>query len=95
MDCVDGVCKHSMPYFKDFKDDTNLEECITYLALTPILYFAILILMEEKYFSKLYMKMIGRKLKNGCDTMDEQVKKEKLAVALEINKINSKSKIFI
>lgn len=95
MDCVNGVCKNSMPYFKDFQDDMNFEESIVYLAITPILYFAILIMIEEKFFLKLFKKIIGTKLKDGCDTMDEQVKKEKLAAALEINKLNSQSKIIL
>ncbi|KMR04580.1 atp-binding cassette sub-family a member 3 [Lasius niger] len=91
MDCADGVCKKPLPYFKDFKDDLNFEESIVYLSVTPILYFAILIMLEEKLFSKLFTKMIGTKLKNKQEKMDDQVKKEKLAVALEINKINSQN----
>lgn len=95
MDCADGVCNNQTSYFQDFKEDMNFEESIVYLAITPILYFTILIMMEEKLFSKLYAKTVGTKLKNGCDTMDDQVKKEKLTVALEINKINNLSKIKI
>lgn len=93
MDCADGVCKKQLPYFKDFKDDINFEESIIYLSITPILYFAILIMIEEKIFLKLYAK-IGTKPKSELENMDDQVKKEKLAVALEINKINSQSKMY-
>lgn len=82
-----------MPYFNNFEEDMNFEECIIYLTLTPILYFTILIMMEEKMFAKILMKITGTKLKSNCDIMDDEVKKEKLAVAQEINKINSKSKI--
>ncbi|XP_029158875.1 LOW QUALITY PROTEIN: retinal-specific ATP-binding cassette transporter-like [Nylanderia fulva] len=93
MDCADGVCKKPLPYFKDFKDDVNFEESIVYLSVTPILYFAILMMLEKKIFSKLLTKMIGTKLKCEQEKMDDQVKKEKLAVALEINKINSQTNV--
>lgn len=93
MNCADGICKNPMPYFKNFQDDMNFEECIVYLALTPILYFGLLIMLEEKVFVKLFMRIVGTKLRKEQETMDDQVKKEKLAVALEINKINSQSKI--
>jgi hypothetical protein len=94
MDCVNGVCKNQMPYFKNFEDDISFEECIIYLILTPILYFAILIMIEEKIFAKLFMKITCTKLKSdNCDAMDDEVKKEKLAVMQEINELNSQSKI--
>jgi len=81
-----------MPYFKDFKDDMSFEESIVYLAITPIFYFALLIILEEKLLLKLIGKVIGTKLRKEQDIMDDQVKKEKLAVMVEINKINSQSK---
>lgn len=71
----------------------SFEESIVFLSLTPILYFVLLIMIEEKYFKKLLAKT--RKLKVEQETMDDQVKKEKLTVALEINKINSPSKIIL
>lgn len=95
MDCADGVCRNPLPYFKDFTDDMSLEESILYLSITPILYFVILIMMEEKLFSKLFTKIIGTKLKSECYTTDDEVKKEKHAVALEINKINNQSKMIL
>ncbi|KYN32310.1 ATP-binding cassette sub-family A member 3 [Trachymyrmex septentrionalis] len=91
LDCKDGVCKNQLSYFKNFEDDMNFEESIVYLATTPILYFALLIILEEKLLLKLLTKMIGTKLRKEQDTMDDQVKKEKLAVAVEINKINNQS----
>lgn len=93
MDCRDGVCKNQLPYFKNFEDDISFEESIVYLAVTPILYFALLIILEEKLLLKLLTKMVGTKLRKEQDTMDDQVKKEKLAVAVEINKINNQGKI--
>ncbi|XP_067203645.1 ATP-binding cassette sub-family A member 17-like isoform X1 [Linepithema humile] len=90
LDCADGVCRNQLNYFKNFEDDTNFEESIVYLSLTPILYFTLLIMIEEKFFKKLFTKT--RKLKMEQETMDDQVKKEKLTVALEINKINSQNK---
>ncbi|XP_012538072.1 phospholipid-transporting ATPase ABCA1 [Monomorium pharaonis] len=89
LDCEDGVCKNQLSYFKDFTDDMNFEESIVYLAITPILYFALLIVLEKKLFSKLFMKIVGTKLRKEQEIMDDQVKMEKLAVAMEINKINS------
>lgn len=93
LDCADGTCRNQMPYFKNFEDDMNFEECILYLALTPIFYFTILLFLEEKLFPLLIAKATNPQLRNGCDTMDDQVKKEKHVVALEINKINNNSKI--
>jgi len=93
LDCKDGVCKNQLSYFKNFEDDMNFEESIVYLAITPILYFALLIILEEKLLLKLLTKMMGTKLRKEQNTMDDQVKKEKLAVAVEINKINNQSKI--
>ncbi|XP_011879850.1 PREDICTED: retinal-specific ATP-binding cassette transporter-like [Vollenhovia emeryi] len=91
LDCADGICKNQMPYFKDFKDDLNFEESIVYLSITPILYFALLIILEEKLFSKLFGKMVGTKLKAEQTTMDDQVKKEKHSAAIEINKLNNQN----
>jgi len=92
LNCADGVCRNQIKYFNNFKDDMSFTESIVFLSLTPILYFVILIMMEEKYFKKLFAKK--QKLKMEQETMDDQVKKEKLTVALEINKISSQSKIF-
>ncbi|XP_011644080.1 retinal-specific ATP-binding cassette transporter-like [Pogonomyrmex barbatus] len=91
MECIDGDCKNPLPYFNDFTEDMNFEESIVYLAVTPILYFGLLIMLEEKIFPKLFGKIVGSKLRKEQDIMDDQVKKEKLAVALEINKINSQN----
>lgn len=93
MNCADGMCKNQLPYFKNFSEDMNFEESILYLSLTPILYFVLLIVLEEKMPSKLFGRIVGTKLRKGQDLMDDQVKKEKLAVAVEINKINSQGKI--
>lgn len=82
-----------MSYFKDFSDDMNFEENIVYLSITPILYFVLLIVLEEKILPKLFGKVMGTKLRKGQEMMDDQVKKEKLAVAIEINKINSQGKM--
>lgn len=82
-----------MPYFTNFENDLNFEECILYLGLTPILYFTLLLFLEEKLFPLLFMKAMKSQLRDRCDTMDDEVKKEKLVVALEINRINSKSKM--
>lgn len=95
MDCVEGTCRNTIPYFNNFEEDINLEENVIYLALTPMLYFAILIILEEKLFGKLLRKLInkicGSVQKRENDKMDEEVKKEKHAVALEISKIKSQN----
>ncbi|XP_039306683.1 retinal-specific phospholipid-transporting ATPase ABCA4 isoform X2 [Solenopsis invicta] len=91
MDCKNGTCKNQLSYFRNFIEDINFEESIVYLAITPILYFALLIVLEEKLFSKLFMKIVGTKLREKQDIMDDQVRKEKLIVAMEINKINNQS----
>ncbi|KAF7399046.1 hypothetical protein HZH66_006943 [Vespula vulgaris] len=91
MDCVNGVCSKPMSYFENFKKDINLEENILYLSLTPVIYFAILIMLEEKIFTRLFTKIRSSSLQPS-DKMDEEVKKEKHAVALEISKITSQNK---
>ncbi|EFN83263.1 ATP-binding cassette sub-family A member 3 [Harpegnathos saltator] len=93
LDCADGVCRNQIPYFKKFEDDISFEECILYLGLTPILYFTILLFLEEKLFPLLFAKVVKPQLRDKCDTMDDQVKKEKHAVAVEINKINKNANI--
>jgi len=94
LDCADGICKNQISYFENPTTDMTFKDCIIYLAITPILYFALLIILEEKLLSKLFMKIIGTKLRKEQDVMDDQVKKEKLAVAVEINKINQSKIIF-
>ncbi|XP_014485767.1 PREDICTED: ATP-binding cassette sub-family A member 1-like [Dinoponera quadriceps] len=91
LDCSDGECRNQTPYFQNFKDDINFEECILYLGLTPILYFTILLCLEEKLFPLIFRKAVKPQLRDACDKMDDQVKKEKHVVALEINKIANKS----
>ncbi|KAI4504278.1 hypothetical protein M0802_000749 [Mischocyttarus mexicanus] len=98
MDCVDGVCNKPMPYFGNFEKDFNLEESIVYLSLTPVIYFAILIMLEERIFIRLFTKLLSKIRSSSsqmgwtASQMDEEVKKEKHAVALEISKITSQSK---
>lgn len=92
MDCVNGVCNKPMSYFENFKNDLNLKENILYLSLTPVIYFAILIMLEEKFFTKLFTKIRSSSLQPS-DKIDEEVKREKDAVTLEISKITSQSKI--
>ncbi|CAK9811271.1 Phospholipid-transporting ATPase ABCA3 [Anthophora quadrimaculata] len=89
LECADGVCKNQLSYFSNYDKDMSLVECVVYLSLTPILYFAILILLEERVPHKLYAKMINKDLKNACDIKDDQVKKEKHMVALEIGKLQN------
>lgn len=90
MECADGVCKKQLPYFSNDNYDMNLMECVIYLSITPLIYFALLIILEEGLFDKLYIKMSGQNLRNACDMKDEQVEKEKRAVALEIRKLNNR-----
>lgn len=92
MDCVNGVCNKPMPYFENFKNDINLEENILYLSLTPVIYFAILIMLEEKIFTRLFTKIRSLSLQPS-DKIDEEVKREKHVVTLEISKLTSQSKI--
>ncbi|XP_035743056.1 phospholipid-transporting ATPase ABCA1-like [Vespa mandarinia] len=91
MDCVNGVCNKPMSYFENFKNDINLEENILYLSLTPVIYFAILIMLEEKFFTRLFTKIRSSSLQPN-DKIDEEVKREKHAVTLEISKITSQNK---
>ncbi|XP_043500226.1 ATP-binding cassette sub-family A member 7-like [Polistes fuscatus] len=98
MDCVDGVCNKPMPYIGNFENAFQLEETIVYLFLTPVMYFTVLIMLEEGIFIRLFTKLLSKirssSLQMGWTTlhMDEEVKKEKHAVALEISKITSQNK---
>ncbi|KAK9310741.1 hypothetical protein QLX08_000052 [Tetragonisca angustula] len=90
LDCADGVCKNQLSYFSNNDADMSLRDCIIYLSLTPLIYFAILIILEENLYYKLYAIMFKQNLKNPCHIQDEQVKKEKHAVALEIRKLKNR-----
>ncbi|XP_076622006.1 phospholipid-transporting ATPase ABCA3 [Colletes latitarsis] len=91
LECADGICKKQLPYFSQNDNDMNLMECIIYLSITPLAYFTLLIILEERLFDKLYIKMFGQNLRNACDIQDEQVQAEKNAVASEIRKLNNQS----
>ncbi|XP_017876215.1 ABC transporter A family member 1-like [Ceratina calcarata] len=90
LNCTDGVCETYLPYFADFKSDMNLGECVVYLSITPLLYFAILIMLEEQIPKKLYAKMFKQNLRDVADIKDDQVKKEKHVVASEIRKLENR-----
>ncbi|KOC60391.1 ABC transporter A family member 6 [Habropoda laboriosa] len=92
LECADGVCKNQLSYFSNYDNDMSLGECVVYLSLTPLLYFAILILLEERVPHKLYAKILNQNLKNACDIKDDQVKKEKHTVAQEIRKLQNHAK---
>lgn len=93
LDCADGVCKNQLSYFSNYNNDMSLGECVVYLSITPLIYFAILIILEERLPHKLYARMLNRKLKNPCDIKDDQVKKEKHTVALEIRKLQNRGTV--
>nr|XP_034183985.1 retinal-specific phospholipid-transporting ATPase ABCA4-like [Osmia lignaria] len=94
LDCVDGVCRNQLPYFSNDNSDMSLTECVVYLSVTPLIYFAVLIILEERLIDKLYAKMFDQKLKNACVIKDEEVEKEKYAVALEIKKLTNSNAVF-
>lgn len=89
LDCYDGVCKKSFEYFKKYEDDMSLEESITFLCITPIIYFGILALLEYKLIPMLLAKIRNGKYEAIEDPFDEQVKKEKHAIGSEI--LNAKN----
>ncbi|XP_031838095.1 ATP-binding cassette sub-family A member 17 isoform X1 [Nomia melanderi] len=92
LDCVDGDCKNQLSYFKTEDDDMSLLECVIYLSVTPLIYFVLLILFEEGFFNKLYVKLFNKHLTSTgpTDIKDEQVEKEKHAVAMEIRKLRNR-----
>ncbi|XP_053973007.1 retinal-specific phospholipid-transporting ATPase ABCA4-like isoform X1 [Hylaeus volcanicus] len=87
LECANGNCKNQLPYFSNQNSDMNLLECVIYLSVTPLIYFSLLIILEERLFDKIYIKMFGQNLRNACEMNDDQVRKEKNAVALEIRKL--------
>ncbi|XP_017755068.1 PREDICTED: ATP-binding cassette sub-family A member 1-like [Eufriesea mexicana] len=90
LNCADGVCKNQLSYFSDDDSDMSLKECIIFLCLTPLIYFAILIILEERLPQIYYAKMLNQNLKDTCNIEDDQVKKEKHIVALEIRKLQNR-----
>lgn len=92
LNCHDGKCEKSLPYFPDFNDDINLAESVLYMSLTPIFYFTILGLLEHKIIPLILMKIQRNQPKHKIDDMDDQVKKEKLSVAFELSKLKTQSK---
>ncbi|XP_076288268.1 phospholipid-transporting ATPase ABCA3 isoform X2 [Lasioglossum baleicum] len=90
LQCHDGDCKNQLPYFHTEDTDMSLTECIIYLAVTPLIYFSLLIMLEEGLFKKFYIKMFGKHLRNPVEIKDDQVEKEKRAVAMEIRKLRNR-----
>ncbi|XP_066601076.1 phospholipid-transporting ATPase ABCA3-like [Prorops nasuta] len=89
MKCGDGDCENPLPYFNNFEGDINLDECMIYLAVTPFIYFVILIMLEEKFFQRLFLNHWRASLKVQNTVMDDQVKKEKEIISYEIKRLNS------
>ncbi|KZC13655.1 PREDICTED: ATP-binding cassette sub-family A member 1-like [Dufourea novaeangliae] len=86
LECDNGNCKNQLSYFSNGDTDMSLTECVVYLAITPLIYFSLLIIIEEGVFDKLRVKIFGKHLRNPLDVNDGQVEKEKHAVASEIRK---------
>ncbi|KAL7306039.1 hypothetical protein TKK_0001504 [Trichogramma kaykai] len=80
--CYDGKCERPVDYFSDFDKDVTLEESLVYLALTPLLYFAILAVLEYNVVGTLIKKY--KKLEPVIDPTDEQVQAEKNAISQKI-----------
>lgn len=78
-----------MSYFRDFDDDISLEESLIYLCISPILYFAILAMLEYKVIPLMLARIRNGKYNVLEDPCDEQVKKEKHSVAFEIARVKS------
>lgn len=88
--CWNGTCKNSSPYFGG--KEGKLTENILYLSLTPLFYLLLLICLEEKIFSKLYLRLFKSRNVSNNITMDEMVKKEKDSILQEIRRIPGPSK---
>ncbi|XP_076644769.1 phospholipid-transporting ATPase ABCA3 [Halictus rubicundus] len=93
LQCHDGDCKNQLSYFHTDDTDMSLTECVIYLAVTPLIYFSLLIMLEEGLFKKFYVKMFGKHLRNAAEIKDDQVEKEKRAVAMEIRKLRNRGTI--
>lgn len=94
LECADGICKKQLPYFTVNEDsDMSLLGCVIYLAVTPLIYFALLIILEEGLLNKLHIKMFGQNLSKGCEMKDDQVEREKLMVSLEIGKLKDRGMV--
>lgn len=93
LECHGGSCKKSLPYFgrdpKYSHAEIPLEECITFMSLTPFLYCAILAAIENKFFQKLYAKYLTKPQLPNNDEIDEKVKEEKYTVGFEVNKLKA------
>lgn len=70
----------------------SLEESLIYMSVTPIIYFGIIAVLEYKLISLLLAKMQKGKYQLIEDPYDEQVKREKHAVAYEITKSRNRCK---
>ncbi|XP_050474315.1 phospholipid-transporting ATPase ABCA1-like [Bombus huntii] len=90
LNCADGVCRNHVSYFSDQKFKMSLKNCITYLSLTPLMYFAILIILEERLPHKFYAKIFSKNLRDPCNIQDDQVEKEKHTVAIKIRKLQNR-----
>ena len=84
--CYNGECKKSYGYFNDFKEEISLEESLVYSAVTPLLYFGILIILEYQLIQKLMNKMKSYEIPEHI--VDEQVEREKSFVAQKIAELS-------
>lgn len=90
---MDGKCDNSLEYFKTRDGDdffVSLKESVFYLAFTPILYFTLLYLLENKFLELLYRRMYYKNYESAGDPLDEQVRHEKYKIATELSKFRSK-----
>ena len=91
---MDNNCVKYFEYFGNFNESGNLEESILYLCLTPLLYFAILGLMEHKIMLKWFTKKQQQKPIHNVEEIDDQVKSEKSSVAFEISNLKNQGTTF-
>lgn len=96
LECHGGTCKKSLPYFgrdpKFSEAEIKLEECLTFLCLTPFLYIGILAVIEYKFIQKLYARYFMKGSVSSNVEMDEQVREEKYTVGFEVNKLRAECK---
>ncbi|XP_015588178.1 ATP-binding cassette sub-family A member 1 isoform X2 [Cephus cinctus] len=94
LECADGSCKKSFPYFNNFDTKNSLEENMIYLAVAPLLYFLVLGLLEQNIFIKLFTRLrhVATRSKEDQDEVDGDVKVEEDLIARAINIRSSQGK---
>ncbi|XP_043287897.1 phospholipid-transporting ATPase ABCA1-like [Venturia canescens] len=85
LDCHNGICQKSLPYFVENPDFTSLGQSLIWMACSAILFSALIFVLEKRWFERLYSYVQKRRgtMETASGT-DELVRQEAELVASEV-----------